>query len=133
MIFAHGLFLSEMMFALQRCATPDLKFVKSSTYTNTGWSRVEISLLSPPSPSSSHPPASTIPHHVTSGNALASTGKLPPPFDGESLPEMRVKVLATNQVEHLEGLIRQKGGIGSMAHDDKQKGIKEFFGTDKLG
>lgn len=44
-----------------------------------------------------------------------------------------MKVLATNQVEHLEGLIRQKGGIGSMAHDDKQKGIKEFFGTDKLG
>lgn len=133
MIFAHGLFLSEMMFALQRCDEPELKFVKSSTYTNTGWSRVEITLPSPPALTPS-PLPTTVPHHVASGHALASTGSLPPPLDeGAPLPRMKIRVLATNQVEHLEGLVRQKGGIGSMAHDDRQRGIGEFFSGDKLG
>lgn len=62
--------------------------------------------------------------------------------------EIVAKVVAVNQYSHLDGVVsvsayswhtsihaylnvsqvRQKGGIGSMAHDDNQKAITDFFG-----
>ncbi|KIO33431.1 hypothetical protein M407DRAFT_241045 [Tulasnella calospora MUT 4182] len=42
--------------------------------------------------------------------------------------EIVVKVVSVNQYTHLDGVVRQKGGIGSMAHDDTQKAITDFFG-----
>ncbi|SGY17974.1 BQ5605_C015g07941 [Microbotryum silenes-dioicae] len=54
---------------------------------------------------------------------------LPRPYPEDlALPRIKFKVLATNQAEHLEGLVRTKGGIGSSAHDEKQRGLQEFFG-----
>ncbi|SCZ89983.1 BZ3500_MvSof-1268-A1-R1_Chr1-3g01705 [Microbotryum saponariae] len=54
---------------------------------------------------------------------------LPRPYPNDvPLPRIRFKVLATNQAEHLEGLVRTKGGIGSSAHDENQRGLQEFFG-----
>ncbi|KAG8925806.1 hypothetical protein FRC02_009390 [Tulasnella sp. 418] len=58
-------------------------------------------------------------HHGTSGKSEVST---------QALPSIIAKVVAVNQYDHLEGIIRQKGGIGSAAHDDKQKAITDFFG-----
>ena len=43
------------------------------------------------------------------------------------LPYLRVNVLTMNVSTHLDGIKRQKGGIGSAAHDDKQKDIRSFF------
>lgn len=43
------------------------------------------------------------------------------------LPYLRVNVLTMNVSTHLDGIKRQKGGIGSSAHDDKQKDIRSFF------
>ncbi|KAJ9098342.1 hypothetical protein QFC19_006466 [Naganishia cerealis] len=40
---------------------------------------------------------------------------------------LKVKILATNVTTHLDGIKRQQGGIGSGAHDDKQKDIRSFF------
>ncbi|KAG8972621.1 hypothetical protein FRC05_009731 [Tulasnella sp. 425] len=42
--------------------------------------------------------------------------------------EIVAKVVAVNQYSHLDGVVREKGGIGSMAHDDTQKAITDFFG-----
>lgn len=62
--------------------------------------------------------------------------------------EIVAKVVAVNQYSHLDGVVRdgvyppyayihtylrlgqvrQKGGIGSMAHDETQKAITDFFG-----
>ncbi len=41
---------------------------------------------------------------------------------------LALKILGTNVTTHLEGLKRQQGGIGSSAHDDKQKDIRSYFG-----
>ncbi|KAJ5361410.1 hypothetical protein N7541_002254 [Penicillium brevicompactum] len=50
----------------------------------------------------------------------------------EGLPQIvlrdwRMKVQASNYTDHLNGLRRTRGGIGSAAHDKKQKHIKDFF------
>ena len=44
------------------------------------------------------------------------------------MPRITSDVVAVNQTEHLAGLKRQRGGIGSSAHDDKQAKLQAFFG-----
>jgi hypothetical protein len=38
-----------------------------------------------------------------------------------------VRILCTNVTTHLDGVHRQKGGIGSQGYDSKQRGIRDFF------
>ncbi|KIL63233.1 hypothetical protein M378DRAFT_107446 [Amanita muscaria Koide BX008] len=45
--------------------------------------------------------------------------------------DLRVHIVDHHRTEHLSGLVRQKAGIGSMAHDPKQKDIRAFFGSAK--
>ncbi|KAF8231743.1 phosphoglycerate mutase-like protein [Tricholoma matsutake] len=40
---------------------------------------------------------------------------------------MNVRVSVHNSCEHLDGLVRQKGGIGSSAYDPKQRDLRAFF------
>ncbi|GAA5929697.1 hypothetical protein JCM3775_006528 [Rhodotorula graminis] len=209
-LVAHGIWLSEMLFALKRAGDPHIRFVKSSGYTNTGWCRIELELddpdaahalpsestspkdevtetatqgdllASPPAPSEAAPyappaaPASSIPEPADArpatdperigvlARAQSPASRPPMPSHIESLlptlppvpprdpalpspwphadalatkpvPRMRHKVLAFNQVAHLEGLKRTGGGVGSAEHDDKQRGLKEFFGGQAAG
>ncbi|KZV73738.1 phosphoglycerate mutase-like protein [Peniophora sp. CONT] len=50
------------------------------------------------------------------------------------LPPLTVKVTHVNEHKHIDGIKRQKGGIGSAAFDPKQGDIRAFFGgkTDAL-
>ncbi|KAF7422519.1 hypothetical protein PC9H_010675 [Pleurotus ostreatus] len=43
-------------------------------------------------------------------------------------PSLKVEVTDFNRNEHLSSVVRQKGGIGSAAHDPMQKDIRTFFG-----
>lgn len=45
---------------------------------------------------------------------------------------LKLHVLRVNSTEHLDGLKRTRGGIGSAAHDDKQKRIESYFGGKRL-
>lgn len=179
MLFAHGIWLSEFMFALKRAAEgPDARYVKTGGYANTGWSRVEIELVEDVSDAGveQRDAGSAMDEHVDSTNeqVRAVPGaheagpesvdvdgtdewtrpdppagmpshiadllpnlppvpkrdeRLPPPWPAHRpVPRIRMKVVALNQAEHLEGLKRTKGGVGSSAWDPKQKGIREFFG-----
>jgi hypothetical protein len=38
-----------------------------------------------------------------------------------------VSILCTDVTTHLEGVHRQKGGIGSQGFDSKQRNIRDFF------
>ncbi|GLB38344.1 putative phosphoglycerate mutase-like protein [Lyophyllum shimeji] len=40
---------------------------------------------------------------------------------------LRVRIVQYNACGHLDGLVRQKGGIGSAAYDPNQKDIRSFF------
>lgn len=57
---------------------------------------------------------------------------VPSGSEPEGLPQFllrgwHMKVQASNYIDHLNGLRRTRGGIGSAAHDKKQKQIKDFF------
>lgn len=182
LLVAHGIWLSEMMFAFKRAEQPGARFIKTSGYLNTAWSRLEVELveegegdskkgeeqeetgeLEQPMPHEAivtpAAPSEAAPSHVDAAAehdaplsdeiaALRPTlpnvptprhCDLPPPHPSSSthddasveptfpIPRLRLKVLATNQAEHLEGLVRTKGGVGSSAHDEKQRSLKEFF------
>jgi len=62
---------------------------------------------------------------------VAEEGANPPNSDTEAdiKPNLEIvaKVVALNQYPHLIDVVRQRGGIGSMAHDDRQKAITDFF------
>lgn len=186
-LVAHGIWLSEMMFAFKRAEQPGVRFVKTSSYQNTAWSRLEIELVptdkeansageagglkkprageelvTPAAPSEAAPNADTheeepsvstftpdeetvpLPSEIAAlrsalPNVPPRHPTLPPPHPQSAsvndadveptfpIPRLKLKVLATNQAEHLEGLVRTKGGVGSSEWDDKQRGLKEFF------
>ncbi|GAA5882023.1 hypothetical protein JCM1840_000404 [Sporobolomyces johnsonii] len=181
-LFAHGIWLSEMLFALKRAGDPHIRFVKSSSYSNTGFTTVHVeleephidhglpahppslaggdgsanipedddeALTSPPAPSeaAASPPATGTTTTTTSASAdvrpplpqeyhsLLPTlppvpprdPALPPPYTGISVPRLRHRVVAFNQAEHLVGLKRTGGGVGSSEFDEKQRGLREFF------
>jgi hypothetical protein len=46
---------------------------------------------------------------------------------------MSLVVKAVNSQEHLKGLKKTRGGIGSSKHDEKQKTMDSFFKRQKLG
>ena len=48
-------------------------------------------------------------------------------WDSSAVGPMRVTPLHINNTDHLAGLARQKGGIGSSAFDAKQRDLRAFF------
>lgn len=103
----------------------------SAPLTSTG---IPTSFSSPSEPPTRQVvyPSSSLPPTVPSANGLISLPtrlpNLPPATNHEApIPDLKLKVIAMNQVEHLEGLVRQKGGIGSSAHDPNQRKVADFF------
>ncbi|GAA5856936.1 hypothetical protein JCM8547_008473 [Rhodosporidiobolus lusitaniae] len=194
-LVAHGIWLSEMLFALKRTGDPKIRFVKQGGYSNTGWTRVEVELddlqgeeegkhelkkeekgaagapqppknaefATPAAPSEAAPntpphpsPAPASPARSTTSATSSANDRPPLPEQYHSLlptlpavpprdpslpppwphaadlstppPKLRHRVVAFNQAEHLQGLKRTGAGVGSAAHDEKQKKLKEFFG-----
>lgn len=50
-----------------------------------------------------------------------------------SLANVTLLIKGINNTEHLQGLQKTRGGIGSLKHDDSQKTIESFFKKRKLG
>lgn len=48
-------------------------------------------------------------------------------WDSSAVGPMRVTPVWINNTDHLNGLVRQKGGIGSSAFDNKQRDLRAFF------
>lgn len=49
------------------------------------------------------------------------------------LQNLSLVVKAVNSVEHLKGLKKTRGGIGSLKHDESQKSIDSFFKKRTIG
>ncbi|KAJ9121821.1 hypothetical protein QFC22_002444 [Naganishia vaughanmartiniae] len=73
----------------------------------------------------SQPPNLTRTTTASSTRSTASARSASTPK--KEVAHLKVKILTTNVTTHLEGIKRQQGGIGSGAHDDKQKDIRSFF------
>jgi len=135
---SHGIAISESIGAIfTRCVGGE--HVDPDTWRglrNTAWTRLVIGMqgetLEYDEATMRQPPSQSA-HSTTpdSGARLAEQvqGTNPPPTEGEGqTKEIIARVVAVNQYAHLEGIVRQKGGIGSMAHDENQKAITDFFG-----
>ncbi|RSH81496.1 hypothetical protein EHS25_006853 [Saitozyma podzolica] len=123
-VVAHGVFNSEFIGALlsRRPHSQHLSWSYRGM-TNTGWTRLEVGYASETSRCPT-PQFDTHPQGVT----LSSLPGSPPPatFD-EDCPPLLTRILATDVTTHLEGVHRQKGGIGSQGYDAKQKDLRSFF------
>jgi hypothetical protein len=61
---------------------------------------------------------------VSPATARSST---PPTPDGSIGPDVQIRVLGINCVDHLQGLKKTRGGIGSARFDKKQQTVDSFF------
>ncbi|KAJ3813319.1 phosphoglycerate mutase [Lentinula aff. lateritia] len=99
-VVSHGLFIREIVDALYRRGFGGEGMLNNHrSLSNTGWTTVIVNVKRSISTSS------------------PSVSKL----------DWSVRITAINEHEHLDNLVRQKGGIGSLAHDPKQKDIRGFF------
>ncbi|KAH8825388.1 phosphoglycerate mutase-like protein [Flagelloscypha sp. PMI_526] len=101
-ITSHGIFLTELVAELLNRGGKS-SMVPVPFLRNTGWHRIDVNIEG------------------------KRTGQLISLDEGEQ-PKLVVQAIARGQDEHLKGLVRQKGGVGSIAHDRKQQDIRGFFG-----
>ncbi|KAF8903110.1 histidine phosphatase superfamily [Gymnopilus junonius] len=103
-VFSHGIFIGELVAAITR---RDNEFASRGGVdvrglrgmSNTGWTRLEVTIK-------------TISEDASIGSKL----------------QFSVKANGVDRHPHLANLHRQKGGIGSMAHDPAQQDIRSFLG-----
>ncbi|KAG0646131.1 phosphoserine phosphatase 2 [Hyphodiscus hymeniophilus] len=81
-----------------------------------------------PLPDVTLPNGSTSSVHVQEFAETSFTYELP-----VKLPNRALTVKAVNSQEHLDGLKKTRGGIGSLKHDETQKTVDSFFKRQRLG
>ncbi|KAF8627387.1 hypothetical protein AX17_006202 [Amanita inopinata Kibby_2008] len=101
-VVSHGLLIREIATALMRkdIATVGGASVVFRGLRNTGWIRIAVQMVQ------------------NAGQDIVIN---------PSQSTMRVQVTDYERYEHLDGLVRQRAGIGSIAHDPKQRDIRSFF------
>ncbi|KAJ3967254.1 phosphoglycerate mutase-like protein [Lentinula raphanica] len=101
-VVSHGLFIREIVGALHRREAGRERSLDNfrGHLVNTGWTRVVVEMKNP----------------------QLSTNSISP-----SRPDLSIRLTVNDKCEHLDNLVRQRGGIGSSAHDPRQKDIRGFF------
>jgi len=102
-LVSHGLCVAQLVAELlkkDRFGAPEGDY---SGLLNTAWTRLSV-------------------------DVKASKEGEPLDFPDGDLPPLTVKVTHVNQHSHINGIKRQKGGLGSAAYDPKQEDIRAFFG-----
>lgn len=119
-VVAHGLILGSLLRVLRSPSYFHPSYLAPldapPAWSNTGY--VQLSL----SPVSARPSGTA---GVTSklSDSQLSTSPRPSPV----WPHLRLSMPKCNSTEHLAGLRKTRGGIGSAQHDDKQKTLTSFF------
>ncbi|KAL7418765.1 hypothetical protein Q5752_006448 [Cryptotrichosporon argae] len=153
-VVAHGIFNSELLGALlaRRNGPPQAGWGYRGM-TNTGWTRLEVGYADeaaaparaqvvdthPPgvdldaNPMSGTPdpdPMSGAPAAPVTASSIPPAAATPPPQPLDpALPPLVICITCADVTSHLEGVHRQKGGIGSAPFDAGQKSLKAFFGA----
>ncbi|KAH7885210.1 histidine phosphatase superfamily [Phlebopus sp. FC_14] len=99
-LVSHGLCISQLVAALVNRNDGGAPDADYRGLMNTAWTRVTVQVKGP-----------------QLGETLV-----------DNLPPLIVKVTDVNRHEHIDGIKRQEGGIGSSAYDPKQQDIRGFFG-----
>ncbi|KAK4685182.1 hypothetical protein P7C73_g4975, partial [Tremellales sp. Uapishka_1] len=128
-VVAHGIFNAEFIGALlaRRKDAAPLEWGYRGM-TNTGWTRLEVGYKDE-ARETAIPKVITEPEGPVSASSAPASSAPPPLRSSEAdLQTLAVSVLCTDVTTHLDGVHRQKGGIGSQGFDEKQKDLRAFFG-----
>ena len=87
------------------------------------------SVLTPSQRETSRPPTPKMVTDPEGPNSPSTEPADPPPLDHVSaaLPKLAVRIISTDVTKHLDGIHRQKGGIGRQGYDSTQKDLRKFF------
>lgn len=148
-IVAHGIILNVLLRSLLVRFGPEeiAKLTKPgdaswrsewlASWSNTGYLEADLQVTTPVAV-----PASDIPipeHSLADGLAAKETAAVSQPGTASALvanvpsptlastSDIQLAVRAVNCIEHLQGLKKTRGGIGSAGHDEKQKTVDSFF------
>lgn len=134
-VVAHGIILSHLWRSVVRCFPSALVSVAPGaartdrpvdlmhlgTWSNTGYLELEWKKSNPPSTG----------YKLDSGPKVESVStktRLSP-----TVLDMSLVVKVVNSLEHLRGVKKTRGGIGSSKYDECQKTIESFFKKRKIG
>ena len=136
-LVSHGLILSTIWRCLLRRFTSStidvargveiptrdmLSLEHIGAWSNTGYLELKISLTDPNPDVLPEARKDTVPEPVTFLEPYSPVKN-----------KYKMAILAVNSKEHLQGLKRTGGGVGSSKHDEKQKSIKSFFKKRRTG
>jgi len=106
-------------------------------WSNTGYLDLKMrrinepQLAVTPSASTNTNTASSPPKHDAESPATPFLSLAVPTDMGKSLTGWSMTILAVNSRDHLTGLKRTRGGVGSARHDPSQQSISSFFNKQK--
>ncbi|KAF8442827.1 histidine phosphatase superfamily [Boletus edulis BED1] len=113
-VVSHGLCISELVPALLKRSVGGSPAKDYRGLQNTAWTRVTV-----------QPKVILGPLWLVRLTKRIQPGAQLPEINNENLPPLIVAVTDVNRHEHTANVKRQKGIV---AHDPKQRGIRDFFG-----
>lgn len=100
----------------------------SPSWSNTGFMELSIRMKQSPSSSPSQRLLTSHEARIASSSIMDTEGTPPDSLAGDILLQgWSMKILAVDSKEHVAGLRRTRGGIGSASFDNRQKRIDQFF------
>jgi broad specificity phosphatase PhoE len=142
-IVAHGIILAHLWRCILRRFHPTMVSVAPGAiasergltlehlggWANTGYLELEIKTRTGSGPTNSSPTPAEEPQ-----SASTIETEVPATTLSERKPlDMSLVVKAVNSLEHLKGVKKTRGGIGSSKHDESQKTMESFFKKRKTG
>jgi broad specificity phosphatase PhoE len=132
---SHGIAISETIGALLRRSVGNIPNQHRKGLVNTRWTRLIIGLADEEleTTTSGVSKSDSTPDNLQDLGAVQTNileGSNPPATDPDEniQPLLKIQFVAVNQRSHLDGLLRQGGGIGSAPADETQKKLIDFFG-----
>ncbi|KAI0593325.1 phosphoglycerate mutase-like protein [Biscogniauxia sp. FL1348] len=129
-IVSHGIILNILFHKLTKryqVNDPPLSALKADkgaqpgptvSWSNTGVLQIKI-----------EPKEATVSSQPSAGSkATSSSAEGPTALADAHLPAVQLTVRYTNNLDHLQGLKKTRGGIGSASFDSRQRTMESFFG-----
>lgn len=128
LVVSHGIFIRHLVACLLKRGTVSRAATERISLHNTGWVRVRVER--------EDVGRKVVEREVVEREVVNQEREFVD-RKREVVPQERkdykltMSVVDVNRHDHLSGLVRQKGGIGSSAYDPRQKDLRSFFAGNK--
>ncbi|TGO58432.1 hypothetical protein BCON_0055g00350 [Botryotinia convoluta] len=140
-IVAHGIILNHLWRVILRRFNPKNVSISPDAprpergleylggWSNTGYLDLDIKPIQEVSPSK----VGSVPSVLDNQSKVQGTVKLPNHAVDRVEATMSLIIKSVNNMDHLKGLKKTRGGLGSLKHDSTQRTMDSFFKKRKLG